>query len=42
MTHEEAAQVMKKTKKQIYHLVDRGKERLREILQKTDFPDLQD
>lgn len=40
MTHEETAQVMKKTKKQVYHLVSRGRERLKEILQETDFQEL--
>ncbi len=33
MTHEEAAKVMRKTKKQMYHLVSRGRERLKQILE---------
>ena len=37
MSHEEAARVMKKTKKQIYHLVDRGKERLKVLLQGSGY-----
>ncbi len=34
MSHEEAAKVMGKNKKQVYHLVERGKKELREILKK--------
>ena len=37
MSHEEAARVMRKTRKQIYHLVDRGRERLKEILERNGF-----
>lgn len=37
MSHEEAAKVMGKNKKQIYHLVERGKKALREIMEKEGF-----
>ncbi len=37
MTHEEAGQVMGKNRKQIYHLAERGKKALREILERTGF-----
>ena len=37
MSHEEAARVMGKSKKQIYHLVQRGRERLRNILEDPEF-----
>ena len=37
MSHEEAAGIMGKTMKQTYHLVSRGRERLREILRKMGF-----
>ena len=41
MTHEEAARVMRKTRKQIYHLVSRGRERLKEILKGMGIEDAQ-
>ncbi len=37
MTHEEAGKVMGKTKKQTYHLADRGKTALREVLERMGF-----
>ena len=37
MSHEEAARVMRKTKKQIYHLVSRGRDRLKVILKEMGF-----
>ena len=37
MSHEEAAKVMKKTKKQIYHLAERGRKALRENLERMGF-----
>ena len=37
MSHDEAARVMGKSKKQIYHLVERGKKALREILEQEGF-----
>ncbi|MBO5521979.1 MAG: RNA polymerase sigma factor [Eubacterium sp.] len=41
MSHEEAARVMKKTKKQIYHLVNRGRDRLKVILTEMGFDNAQ-
>ena len=37
MSHDEAAKVMNKTKKQMYHLVSRGRERLKETLKGMGF-----
>ena len=37
MTHEEAARVMGKTKKQIYHLAERGKKALKAQLERMGF-----
>ena len=37
MSHEDAAKVMKKNKKQIYHLAERGRKALREILERKGF-----
>ncbi len=37
MSHEEAAAVMGKNKKQVYHLAERGKKALREIMEKEGF-----
>ena len=37
MSHEDAAHVMGKTRKQVYHLVSRGREQLREILEEMGF-----
>ena len=37
MSHEEAARVMKKTRKQIYNLAARGKKALRETLEGMGF-----
>ena len=37
MTHEEAAKVMGKTKRQIYHLVERGRNALKERLERMGF-----
>ena len=36
MSHDQVAKVLKKTKKQVYNLANRGRERLREILGKKD------
>ena len=37
MPHEEAAKVMGKTRKQMYHLANRGRERLRDVLKEMGF-----
>ena len=37
MNYEEAGRVMKKSRKQMYHLTERAKERLREILEESGF-----
>lgn len=37
MSHEEAAAVMGKNKKQVYHLAERGRKALREIMEKGGF-----
>lgn len=37
MSHDEAARVMKKSKKQIYHLAERGRKALRENLERKGF-----
>ncbi len=37
MSYEEAAKVMGKTRKQMYHLADRGKGRLRDVLKEMGF-----
>ena len=37
MSHEEAAKVMGKTRKQMYHLANRGRERLRDVLKEMGF-----
>jgi RNA polymerase sigma-70 factor (ECF subfamily) len=36
MTYDQVAKVLKKNKKQVYNLANRGKERLREILEKQE------
>ncbi len=38
MTHDQVCKVLKKNKKQVYNLINRGKERLRDILK--DVPDI--
>ena len=37
MSQDEAARVMRKTKKQIYHLTSRGRDALRTVLERTGF-----
>ena len=37
MTHEQAAKVMGKTKRQTYHLADRGKRALKDALERMGF-----
>ena len=41
MTHEQAAKVMGKTKRQTYHLAERGKQALKEKLERMGFDDAQ-
>ena len=41
MSHEEAARVMRKNRRQIYHLAERGRAALREKLERMGFSDAQ-